>query len=172
MDIKLCTVDGCNNKHAAKGFCDTHYYRMRWYGTLEIGKTRGKRAAITDTHKECTKCHEMKLHSEFRKRSKDSDKLQSSCRKCESIATKKSKYGLSDNQVQELQSTEGTCFLCRRLKPLVVDHDHECCSGERTCGDCVRATICYGCNRRLTRTSEQWILNAAKYIESNRLNGA
>ena len=29
---RICSVDGCGNRYAAKGFCHTHYYRMRKYG--------------------------------------------------------------------------------------------------------------------------------------------
>ena len=26
--MKMCSVDGCNNKHCAKGYCKKHYYQM------------------------------------------------------------------------------------------------------------------------------------------------
>jgi len=29
---RLCTIDGCNNKHAAKGYCFKHYQRVRFHG--------------------------------------------------------------------------------------------------------------------------------------------
>lgn len=27
-----------------------------------------------------------------------------------------------------------------------IDHNHDCCSGEKSCGTCVRGLICRGCN--------------------------
>ena len=30
--MKLCSVDGCNNNHLAKGFCNKHYLRNKTYG--------------------------------------------------------------------------------------------------------------------------------------------
>ena len=35
---KKCSVEGCNNKHKAKGYCAKHYWQMREYG--KIIKTR------------------------------------------------------------------------------------------------------------------------------------
>lgn len=29
---------------------------------------------------------------------------------------------------------------------LVFDHDHDCCPGKKTCGNCVRGVICQDCN--------------------------
>ena len=29
---KVCKVEGCNNKHLAKGYCAKHYERFRKYG--------------------------------------------------------------------------------------------------------------------------------------------
>lgn len=40
---RKCTVQGCNNKHVAKGYCKTHYYRFRRYGDpLVVKETQAK----------------------------------------------------------------------------------------------------------------------------------
>lgn len=35
---KLCSIDGCGNKHLAKGMCRAHYLRMYNKGHLELSK--------------------------------------------------------------------------------------------------------------------------------------
>lgn len=51
--------------------------------------------------------------------------------------------------------------------PLVVDHDHACCSGGYSCGKCVRGGICSRCNKVLTsiRTPE-YFEDLLKYLNN------
>jgi hypothetical protein len=37
---------------------------------------------------------------------------------------------------------------------LAVDHDHSCCPGARSCGSCIRALLCYNCNRFMGRVDK------------------
>jgi hypothetical protein len=62
----------------------------------------------------------------------------------------------------------GTCAICgKQARRLVVDHDHGCCRGSKTCGSCVRGLLCFSCNI-LVSTLERdpnWLTAAAQYLE-------
>jgi len=45
----------------------------------------------------------------------------------------------------------GACAVCCVWPATVVDHDHACCPGWKSCGKCVRGMLCEGCNIVLGR---------------------
>ncbi|MFI9228619.1 endonuclease domain-containing protein [Streptomyces rimosus] len=56
-----------------------------------------------------------------------------------------------------LRAQDDTCPLCHRLggDPSMegpswwqIDHDHKCCPGQTSCGQCVRGLLCRDCNAR------------------------
>lgn len=53
---------------------------------------------------------------------------------------------------------------CSRY-PEYVDHDHKCCSGDKSCGKCVRGILCPGCNTGMHYyDKEGWVDNAKEYL--------
>jgi hypothetical protein len=65
------------------------------------------------------------------------------------------KHGLTPESYQALLDSQGgACASCGRetpdntgrLKMFPVDHDHSCCPGEFSCGQCIRGLLCVGCN--------------------------
>jgi hypothetical protein len=63
------------------------------------------------------------------------------------------KYGLTPESFDAmLERQGGKCAICSAPEPggrhgqWHVDHDHQCCPGQRSCGDCVRSLLCGACN--------------------------
>lgn len=50
-----------------------------------------------------------------------------------------------------------------------VDHDHNCCPGKKSCGDCVRGLLCSKCNLALGLfgDDEQVLMTAIQYLREN-----
>jgi hypothetical protein len=88
------------------------------------------------------------------------------------------RYGITLTQKDELLAAQGgVCAICGTNKPArrwVVDHDHTCCSGIKTCGFCVRGILCESCNAGIgsLQDNPEVIRQAAKYVESRSLKSS
>jgi hypothetical protein len=73
---------------------------------------------------------------------------------------KAKKYGLSIEQLRLLLQTG--CYVpnCERggtgRSGLHIDHDHACCPGKRSCGQCVRGALCSFHNIYLAYLERDW----------------
>lgn len=72
----------------------------------------------------------------------------------------KTRTGLSHEDRDALVVTQGGCANpgCSVTEPTgrgwCVDHDHSCCPGTKTCGNCVRGVLCPGCNLALGHVAD------------------
>lgn len=56
-----------------------------------------------------------------------------------------------------LESQDGVCAICKNppnRNYLAVDHDHSCCPGTKSCGECIRGLLCGSCNSFLGRVDD------------------
>lgn len=84
-----------------------------------------------------------------------------------------SKYGLTEEAFAAIKvAQEDRCALCRDPfgKEAFVDHDHACCPGQRSCGECVRGILCRKCNQGLGMFNDNpdLLVAAAMYAVSKR----
>lgn len=80
-------------------------------------------------------------------------------------------YSLSEEDLAELlASQQGRCGICRTDDPgnrgWQIDHDHGCCPGVGSCGDCVRGLLCSKCNLFLGLADDkpQRLARAQEYL--------
>lgn len=116
-----CTIKGCGRKHHAKGLCITHYTRQSKGADLSapIGAYKNNGGVPT-------------------------------ARKARGHKNILTRYSVSADQRQAMyDEANGCCALCgepTELSDMALDHDHACCPGRTTCGDCTRGLICRSCN--------------------------
>jgi hypothetical protein len=84
------------------------------------------------------------------------------------------KYGIDSQQYDEMLLKQGgKCSICKNppalVGNLVVDHNHECCPSEKTCGKCIRSLICQMCNKGLGcfLDSIQLLSTAIEYLNNH-----
>ena len=79
----------------------------------------------------------------------------------------KMRYGMTlDDYNRLLASQGGGCAVCGTVESILnagprgpklglhVDHDHRCCPGEVTCGNCIRGILCASCNNAAGRLKD------------------
>lgn len=137
-------------------------------------------------HKKCSNCKQFIPEAEFSRRDGSSDGLQHQCNLCTNLL----RYGLNRNKLSTLLERQG--FQCanpgcdtaievwarasgeNRRRPrrsngisvACVDHDHSCCPGEGSCGNCVRGLLCWYCNAAAGMLSDEpkRLIGLADYI--------
>lgn len=71
----------------------------------------------------------------------------------------KASYRITPEIYQEMKDRQnGKCFGCQLGEDEVgtfhIDHDHSCCPGDRSCGNCLRGLLCRACNTALGLLAE------------------
>lgn len=74
-------------------------------------------------------------------------------------ARRQTRYGLEAGRYQRVYEAQGElCAICGpwtgyngSTRALSIDHDHSCCPGGESCGQCFRGLLCKHCNDMLGR---------------------
>jgi hypothetical protein len=87
------------------------------------------------------------------------------------------RYGITMEQYEDMfEAQKGVCAICGRPETavrkgvpqrLAIDHDHACCSGGKSCGQCVRGLLCQSCNHLLGNAGDnpERLIQAVRYLE-------
>ncbi|MFF2317564.1 endonuclease VII domain-containing protein [Arthrobacter sp. NPDC058097] len=175
-----CNFPGCKYLDAPDGggYC-RHHWRQHELGQemapLKGTPNRGRKVLLRDEfgNKFCPLCEEWKPEAEFSRASASSDGFSHRCRRCHASAQKKAKYGIDIDAFEALlESQGGRCAICPVTVRadgfrLSIDHDHSCCPGTLSCGNCIRGLLCPDCNRGLGlfRDNIKLLKEAINYLE-------
>jgi hypothetical protein len=137
--------------------------------------------------KTCIKCNQEKEIDLFAKGGKYADGRRNYCKQCHSNyvtgyiknnPSKRSKqnpdrkfkrHGLSEEKyINLLNMHNAKCHACKERDAINIDHNHSCCSGSYSCGNCVRGLLCSQCNTALGLLGDdlQKINNLIGYLSS------
>ena len=149
---------------------------------------------ITDTHKQCSSCNEIKVHSEFHKDKKNlrGKGLSYYCKDCANSKSRlwnkqnshtveykqskqntyfKHKYKFTlEERTQLLRTQNNQCAICginlnESGTHTHTDHDHF--TGK------VRGILCTNCNRGLGhfQDNKEFLMNAIRYLDTHTVDG-
>jgi len=118
----------------------------------------------------CSSCAEAKPLDQFSKNRSKADGYSGQCKTCTATyrQTRKpltkvsnrrynlARYGLTPEAYAQMVEEQGyRCAICGQPQDskisnnLYIDHDHSCCPGIGSCGNCIRGLLCSGCNSAL-----------------------
>lgn len=136
--------------------------------------------------KVCTGCKKLKTLNNFFivKSGKRAGKPFPKCKNCEasrSVIYRKNNrsklrdyqlrvnYNININQLDYiLKLQNGKCRICNSIITTpYVDHDHKCCPGIKSCGECIRGILCRDCNSGIgfLKDDIKLLSNAIDYLE-------
>jgi hypothetical protein len=158
----LCGHEGCQAYARTRGWCKSHY--MKW---LRTGETYGPGSGTHCKFDGCNRAVDVRGYCERHYKSvRDSgaapwtEDRTYPCRvfrcertgqngMCNKHSGRAQRFGLTWDELAYLMRN-GTCEACGfdgEGKDLHIHHDHSCCpQAGRSCGKCVVAYLCSGCN--------------------------
>lgn len=186
--LRTCEFPGCQNRHAARGLCSSHYHQRSAGKALKpLYAARTERESRSARgRKVCAKCKVELPLSDFGTSSRSRDGLRWRCLPCEKptpeqrqrrLEAQRQKYW--DNRTPKLIGIRAAqyqisydvaewliaqpCFICcKTTEHMHIDHCHDT--------GAVRGSLCLNCNTALGKLRDDPALlrRAADYLEAGR----
>lgn len=167
-----CTVEGCERSRRTRGYCNAHYQRV--LVGKDLSRPILERNLMSSTCSIpgcpaptrytglCSAHYQRRLKgqapgAQVQIPMRVSECVISGCDRkptpsgaCAMHGARARTYSLSVLQLDAILLPD-TCEACGRSgavgRTLHIDHDHSCCPGPRSCGNCVRGLVCEPCNK-------------------------
>lgn len=171
---KPCSIDTCDKAARTRGYCTRHYQQVL------VGKIESDKELVLCEVAECNAIATSKnmcTNHAAKVRYLGIDCAIKNCDKpvvgkhglCSGHSRKSNRFNLDAATLNELESRK-VCDNknCRSNEVLSIDHDHMCCSGQNSCGKCVRGKLCRSCNTALGYVQDdiKKLFGLIDYLES------
>lgn len=144
---RCCEFPNCGKPHFAHGYCQGHAVQLR--NGRELKPLRFPKSTRDDEgRKYCPGCTEWLPEDDYHRSKSKSDGFYGYCKSCG--ATRRAaprRHNVSQEWYE--QAINRGCEICGSTEALHIDHDHSCCPGTDSCGECVRGILCGNHNRAL-----------------------
>ena len=168
MAVETCEFAGCGRprKNGKQTLCGTHYRQKRLGKQLyEFIPKRSSAEVVAELAlgvRTCCDCKQQLPVSEFHKADGNGRGLASNCKPCGLSRRRKSKYGISTSEWEQMFDGQGrVCAICSTDNPggqgWHTDHDH-------VLGP-VRGILCTNCNLKLGHF-EKWYLPNREAVDA------
>lgn len=148
-------------RYHAKGLCTS------CYSSIRLGTSPKIKIYFDNLGQTCSRCNIYQCYTSYLRHTKNLSGYASWCKICQKMY----KFGLTKVDYDSMvEAQNGLCAICDKVpsgvRPLVVDHDHKCCAGVSSCGECIRGLLCDNCNKGigLLRDDTEIILSAYNYL--------